>query len=262
MHMVERQFVRLDHDGPISTLTVARPDRMNALDAQVLDDIGAAVREVADRAEARCLLVTGEGKAFVAGADIAAMRGMSPEQARAFAQRGHAVFDALETLRVPAIAAVNGFALGGGCELALACDFIYASDKARFGQPEVKLGIIPGFGGTQRLARRVGPGVARELIYSGAMIDAAEALRIGLANRVLAPDALLPTARETASAIAAAGPLAVAAAKRVIRDGVDQPLPGANALEVEAFGELFSSEDTPEGMGAFLDKRAPKFQGR
>lgn len=255
-------FVRLEHEGHVSTLTVNRPDRMNALDAQVLDELGMAIREVADRADTRCLLVTGEGKAFVAGADIAAMREMPPEEARTFARRGHDVFDALEALRMPVIAVVNGFALGGGCELALSCDFIYASEKAKFGQPEVKLGIIPGFGGTQRLARRVGVGMARELVYSGIMIDAAEALRIGLANRVCAPDALLPAARETASTIAATGPLAVAAAKRVIRDGMDGSLREGNALEVAAFGDLFQSADAREGMGAFLEKRTPGFQGK
>lgn len=259
--MGERQFVRLDHDGHVSTLTVARPDRMNALDAQVLDDMETAIQEVADRHETRCLLVTGEGKAFVAGADISAMRELPADQARAFAERGHAVFDALEALRMPVMAVVNGFALGGGCELALACDFIYASEKAKFGQPEVKLGILPGFGGTQRLARRVGLGMAREMVYSGAMIDAAEALRVGLVNRVLAPDALMSAARETADTIAAAGPLAVAAAKRTIREGVDGPLLEGNALEVEAFGELFQSADSREGMGAFLEKRTPNFRG-
>jgi enoyl-CoA hydratase len=259
--MGDRRFVRLDHDGHVSTLTVARPDRMNALDAEVLAEIGGAVDEVDARADARCLLVTGEGKAFVAGADIAAMRDMSVEEARAFAQRGHDVFSALEALRLPVIAAVHGFALGGGCELALACDFIYASEKAKFGQPEVKLGVIPGFGGTQRLARRVGLGVARELVYSGAMIDAAEALRIGLANRVVPPDALMAVARETAEAIAKAGPVAVASAKRVMREGVDGPLHVGNALEVSAFAELFDTADRSEGMAAFLDKRAPTFRG-
>jgi enoyl-CoA hydratase len=255
-------FIRLEHDGPVSTLTVARPDRLNALDAAVLDEMGAAVREMGQRPEARCLVVTGDGKAFVAGADIAAMRDMAGDEARAFARRGHDVFAGLESLPMPAIAAVNGFALGGGCELALACDFIYASERAKFGQPEVKLGIIPGFGGTQRLARRVGVGMARELIYSGELIGAAEAQRIGLVNRVVPPEDLLETAMQTARAIAAAGPLAVAAAKRVILQGADLPLGGANALEVETFAKLFDTQDRREGMGAFLDKRPPSFEAK
>jgi enoyl-CoA hydratase len=255
-------FIRLEHDGPVSTLTVARPDRLNALDAAVLDEMGAAVGEMAQRPEARCLVVTGDGKAFVAGADIAAMRDMAGDEARVFARRGHDVFAGLESLPMPAIAAVNGFALGGGCELALACDFIYASERAKFGQPEVKLGIIPGFGGTQRLARRVGVGMARELIYSGELIGAAEAQRIGLVNRVVPPEDLLETAMQTARAIAAAGPLAVAAAKRVILQGADLPLGDANALEVETFAQLFDTRDRREGMGAFLDKRPPSFEAK
>jgi enoyl-CoA hydratase len=171
------------------------------------------------------------------------------------------VFTAIENLRFPVIAAVNGFALGGGCELALACDFIYASSKAKFGQPEVNLGIIPGFGGTQRLPRRVGSALARELIYTGNMIGAEEALRIGLANAVFEPDELLTAAAKTAATIASKGPLAVAAAKRLIRDGVDVPLPEANRLEQAAFGEAFGTADQSEGMSAFLEKRAPAFKG-
>ncbi|MFW6066864.1 MAG: enoyl-CoA hydratase/isomerase family protein [Myxococcota bacterium] len=254
-------FVQVSHDQSISTITVARPDRMNALDAEVLQDLEEAVRQVEEHSETRCAILTGEGKAFVAGADIDAMRGMGPDAARDFARKGHAVFASLEALRIPVIAAVNGFALGGGCELALACDFIYASQTAKFGQPEVKLGIIPGFGGTQRLARRVGVALARELIYSGAMITAQEAHRIGIANRVLPSDQLLPEARSTAEAIAQMGPLAVASAKRIILKGEGLPLAEANPLEVDAFAELFGSDDQSEGMGAFLEKRSPVFRG-
>lgn len=254
-------FVRVEHEGAVSTLIIDRPDRMNALDGEVLAHLRQALDEVTERAQTRCAILTGEGKAFVAGADIAAMKDMTPEQARAFGEQGHAALAAIEASRVPVIAAVNGFALGGGCELALACDFIYASEKAKLGQPEVKLGIIPGFGGTQRLARRVGVAMARELIYSGAMIGAQEALRIGLVNRVLAPDELMSTARKTASTIAGMGPVAVSAAKRVILEGEEEPLPKANALEVAAFAELFTSADRAEGMAAFLDKRDPDFRG-
>ena len=254
-------YVGLAYDGQIATLTIQRPDKLNALDAEVLGGLGAAVEELAARDDLRCVILTGEGKAFVAGADIAAMQRMSPAEARAFARRGHAVFDAIEALRCPVIAAVNGFALGGGCELALACDFIYASERGRLGQPEVKLGVIPGFGGTQRLARRVGVAKARELIYTGAMIGAEEALRIGLVARVCPPDELMGVAVGAARAIAAMGPLAVAAAKRVLRDGADVPLPRANALEIEAFADCFRTEDQSEGMAAFLAKREPAFRG-
>ncbi|MFW5876025.1 MAG: enoyl-CoA hydratase/isomerase family protein [Myxococcota bacterium] len=252
--------IRVEHDGSLSTVTVARPERMNALDAEVLEGLKNAFEEVADRKSTRCAILTGEGKAFVAGADIAAMREMSPEEASDFGELGHEAFARIEALRVPVIAAVNGFALGGGCELALACDFVYASDKAKLGQPEVKLGIIPGFGGTQRLSRRVGVAMARELIYTGAMIDAREALRIGLVNRVLPSDQLLPEARKTAETISQMGPAGVSTAKRVIREGEGLPLPDANAVEVDAFTELFRSPDRVEGMTAFLEKRAAEFE--
>ncbi len=254
-------FVELTHDGHVSTLTINRPDKLNALSREVLRDLRAAIETVAERADSRAAVLTGSGKAFVAGADIAAMKDMSEAEGREFAALGHGVFDAIEQLRIPVIAAVNGFALGGGCELALACDFIYASAKAKFGQPEVNLGIIPGFGGTQRLPRRVGSALARELIYTGAMIGADEALRIGLANAVFEPEALLPKALETARTIATKGPLAIAAAKRLIRDGVDVPLPEANRLEQAAFSESFGTEDQREGMAAFLEKRAATFKG-
>lgn len=252
-------FVRLEHDGFVSTITIARPDKLNALDEAVLGDLAEAVEQLGARAETRCAILTGEGKAFVAGADIAAMKEMPPVEAERLSKLGHDTLGAIEALKLPVIAAVNGFALGGGCELALACDFIYASEKAKLGQPEVKLGVIPGFGGTQRLTRRVGIGAARELVYTGGMIGAEEALRIGLVNKVFPPDELLAGARKTADTIASMGPLAVAEAKRTIRDGADRLLPEANALEVEAFAGLFSSSDQKEGMDAFLSKRDPSF---
>lgn len=254
-------FVEVTHEGPVSTLTINRPDKLNALSQEVLGDLKSAIDEVSRRDDVRAAIITGTGKAFVAGADIAAMRDMDEAQARGFGALGHDTFNAIEHLRFPVIAAVNGFALGGGCELALACDFIYASTKAKFGQPEVNLGIIPGFGGTQRLPRRVGPAMARELIYTGKMIDAAEAFRIGLANAVFEPDELLPAATKVAIEITTKGPLAVGAAKRLIRDGVDIPLPQANKRERDAFGEGFGTEDQAEGMTAFLEKRAPDFKG-
>ncbi len=257
-----RQFIKLTNEGNVATLTIARPDRLNALSPELMAELSDAVAEVARRAkELRCLVITGEGKAFVAGADIAAMQSMTPGEASDFASRGHQLGSALEALPLPVIAAINGFALGGGCELALACDFAYASEKAKLGQPEVKLGVIPGFGGTQRLLRRVGVAVARELVYSGMMIDAQEALRIGLVNRVFAHDELLPKTYEVARTIAEMGPLAVAAAKRVIREGEMMPLPQANALEVDAFAGCFTSADQKEGMAAFLAKRPAAFKG-
>ena len=254
--------ILVSHDGPISTLTVNRPQSLNALDRTTLEAMRAAIAEVAGR-KPRVLIVTGAGdKAFVAGADIAAMAEMSPAEAEKFAQLGQGVFAELEALPLPVIAAVNGFALGGGCELALACDFIYASDKAKFGQPEVKLGIIPGFGGTQRLARRIGLGMARELVYTGRMVGPEEALRIGLANAVAPRRELLDRVLETARAIAAVGPGAVAHAKHVMNAGATLPLADAIELEAAAFGRCFVLADQKEGMRAFLDKREPKFENK
>ena len=253
--------VLYERDGAVVTLTVNRPDKLNALDPSVLDGLHAAVARLGADADVRCAILTGAGKAFVAGADIAHMASFTEAQARAFSQRGHEVLAGIEALPFPVVAAVNGFALGGGCELALACDFIHASDKARFGQPEVKLGVIPGFGGTSRLARRVGIARARELVYAGERIRADEALRIGLVNAVHAPDALLDAVRGKAEAIAARGPYAVAQAKRVLREGEERPLADANALETEGFARCFTTEDQREGMRAFLDKRDPEFTG-
>jgi len=259
--MTERTHVRLSHEGPVSTLTIDRPDALNALNADVLAEIRSAIEETASTDGVRCLVITGAGKAFVAGADISAMKEMGPDEARSFSAEGHRTLDMIEQLPCPVIAAVNGFALGGGCELALACDFIYASEKAKLGQPEVKLGVIPGFGGTQRLSRRVGVAMARELVYTGAMLSAEEALRIGLVNRVVAPDALLETAYATARTIAEMGPLSVTAAKRAIFEGEDRELEKANQREVDLFAGCFASADQKEGMDAFLNKRKAEFQG-
>ena len=260
--MSETDFVRVEHEGALSVLTMNRPDKMNALSPEVLADLRRAIEAVDAREETRVAILTGAGRAFVAGADIAAMVEMSFEEALDFAEMGHAILDLIEALRVPVIAAVNGFALGGGCELALACDFIYASEKAKFGQPEVGLGVTPGFGGTQRLTRRVGIAQAREMLYTGAMMRADEAARIGLVNQVVAPDALMDKAREVALSIAANGPGAVAATKKVIWDGADIHLSDANRLEVRAFADLFRTRDQKEGMTAFLEKRAAAFEGK
>jgi len=255
--------VLLDRDGHVATLTLNRPDKLNALNAELLAELGAKLDELATDASVRVVVLTGAGeKAFAAGADIAAMSEMSPAQAKAFADAGHRIGSTMEGARFPIVAAINGFALGGGCELALACDFAYASDKAKLGQPEVNLGVIPGFGGTQRLARRVGQGRARELCMTGDTIGAEEALRIGLVNAVVPHAELLPRVREVAKKIASKGPLAIAAVKRVVLRGVDLPLPEANELEAATFAALFASSDQREGMRAFLEKRAAAFTGR
>jgi enoyl-CoA hydratase len=253
-------------DAGVRVVTINRPAALNALNPEVVAGLSRAIAEAAAAAragEVRALVLTGAGeKSFVAGADIAAMADMTVDAAREFSRAGHAVGEALAGLAIPTIAAVNGFALGGGCELALACDFIYAAERAKFGQPEVKLGVIPGFGGTQRLSRRVGLARALELCLTGDTIDAAEAARIGLVNRVLPAAELLPAAIATAKKIAGMGPLAVAEAKRVLYAGADLPLPQANAFEIEAFAGLFATADQKEGMAAFLGKRKAEFKGQ
>jgi enoyl-CoA hydratase len=255
-------LVRSERRAAVALLTLDRADALNALDRALLLALEQRIAEVDRDESVRALVLTGAGRAFAAGADIAQMRGMTPTEAEAFSRLGHRVFAALEALRVPTIAAVNGYALGGGCELACACDWIYASEKARFGQPEVNLGILPGFGGTSRLVRRVGLAWAKELVLTGAPVPAEEALRIGLANRVLPPDELLPRALAAGETIAAKGPVAVALAKRVMQEGQDVDARTAHALEQQAFGLVFSTEDRGEGIAAFLEKRDPKFEGR
>jgi enoyl-CoA hydratase len=250
-------------DGPVVTLTLNRPDKLNALDATLLAALDARLGELVSDPSVRVAILTGAGdKAFAAGADIAAMQTLAPKEAKAFAEQGHRIGAKMEGAAFPIIGAINGFALGGGCELALACDFLYASDRAKLGQPEVKLGVIPGFGGTQRLARRVGLGHARELCYTGRAIDAQEALRIGLVNAVVPHAELMAKVLEVAKSVVAMGPRAIAECKRVLLQGADMPLPAANALEVEAFAGLFATEDQSEGMAAFLGKRPAVFKGR
>ena len=244
-------------------LTVNRPKALNALSPQVLYEVSVAVAEVTAQEGARALLITGAGdKAFVAGADIAAMSSMTPIEGREFALKGHATLRSLELAPFPVIALVNGYALGGGCELALACDWIVASDKAVFGQPEVNLGICPGFGGTQRLSRLVGKSMALELVCTGRQVKADEALRIGLANHVVPHDKLHEEGLKLARMIAAKGPLAVKMAKHLVQRGQDIDLANANAMEADVFGYLCATEDRHEGMAAFLGKRAPAFKGR
>jgi enoyl-CoA hydratase len=249
--------------GPVATVTVNRPQALNALDGPTLEALVTAFRALAAEPGVRCVILTGAGeKAFVAGADIKAMAAMTPAEAGALAGIAHRLGEVIDGMPAPVIAAVNGFALGGGCELALMADFIYAASTAKFGQPEVGLGVIPGLGGTQRLPRRIGLAPARELLYTGAIIDAAEALRLGLVNAVLPPGDLMPRVRAVADAIAARAPLAVAAAKRAAREGAELPLGAALEVERLLFSSLFATEDQKEGMRSFMEKRAATWKGK
>ena len=248
-----------DNDG-VRQITFNRPKALNALNKDTLNE-GKRVLEATQKdASIDVVILTGSGeKAFVAGADINEMANADLEQARAFAQQGHDVMNTIEQLPQPVIAAVNGYALGGGTELALACDFIYASENAVFGLPEVSLGLIPGFGGTQRMSRKVPIGMARELVMTGAKIKADEALRIGLANKVLPLDALLSTAHKTAQTIRKQSSLAVEVAKKAMVEGHDLPLQQGCEIEISTFAKLFTSDHPKEGTSAFLEKRKPNF---
>jgi enoyl-CoA hydratase len=251
--------------GAIRIISIDRPGALNAIDVATMRALGEAFRDCASAPHLRAVILTGSGeRAFAAGADIATLSGLAPTEAREFSALGHEVAGTIESLSVPVIAAVNGFALGGGCEMALGCDFIYAADTARFGMPESKLGAIPGFGGTVRLVERIGPALARELLFTGDLIDAPEALRIGLVNRVFPPDRLLPEARRTAGAIAARAPLAIARLKEALASRAAAARGNAGPREIEMFASLFATADLRAGMEAFLakDKQPPKWQGR
>jgi enoyl-CoA hydratase len=248
-------------DG-IATLTVNRPDKLNALNASTMAELGQAISEVRNRDDIAGLIVTGAGRAFIAGADISELANQTAVSAQKLATEGQRVFRLFETSPKPVIAAVNGFALGGGCELALACHIRIASEQAKFAQPEVKLGICPGYGGTQRLARLIGAGRALQLLITGETIDAAEAYRIGLVNRVVAADALIASATELLQQILANGPLAVAACIQAVTLGLDMSLEAGLALEAGNFGLLAATSDMREGMKAFLEKRPAEFTGK
>lgn len=254
--------VRLQVEDGLATVTVDRPEALNALNLEVLRELRDVLREVEGREDVRALILTGAGdKAFVAGADIREMLPMQPLESRRLAALGHEITGLLERMEKPVVAAVNGYALGGGCELALACDLRLASDRAKLGLPEVGLGIFPGFGGTQRLARLVGRGRASELIFTGDPVDAEEAARMGLVNQVVPHGELMEAARRVARRMLERGPLALKLAKRAIQQSQEGGLSAGLAYEREAFSLIFSTEDKVEGLQAFTEKRKPVFRG-
>ena len=257
--------VLVNVEGNVAVLTISRPAALNALNSETLDDLNAALDQVEANADIRCVILTGgpdkKGnafKSFVAGADIGEMSTLTKAEGEAFGKKGNDVFRRIETLPVPVICAINGFALGGGCEIAMSCDIRICSDNALFGQPEVGLGITPGFGGTQRLARIVGVGKAKEMIYTASNIKADEAYRIGLVNAVYAPEELMPAAQKMAAKIAANAPIAVRACKKAINDGLDAAMDDAIVIEEKLFGSCFETEDQRAGMGNFLEKDPEK----
>ena len=248
--------ILLEKKGLYAVATINRPKALNALNSEVLSDLDELVQTVSADADIRALVITGSGeKAFVAGADIGEMSTLTPEEGEAFGKHGNDVFRKLETLPIPTIAAVNGFALGGGCELSMSCDIRICADTAVFGQPEAGLGITPGFGGTQRLARLVGPGMAKQLIYTAKNIKADEACRIGLVNAVYPLDELMPAAEKMAEIIAKNAPIAVRACKKAINEGLEAKMDDAVVIEEKLFGSCFKTADQIEGMSAFLEKR-------
>ncbi len=256
-------YVRVEQDeGGIATLTIDRQDKLNAINPQVVEEIGQSLIDL-EAAGPRVIIVTGAGdRAFVAGADITAMSQMDAIEAKRFAELGHAAMALLDRSPIPTIAAVNGFALGGGCEIALSCDIRIAAENALFGFPEVGLGILPGMGGTQRLPRLIGPALAKELIFSARRVGAEEAKDIGLVNRVVPEGGALSAARELASEIAANGPTAVRHAKAAANKALDIDLISGLEYEADQFAILFATEDSKEGMGAFAERRKPEFKGR
>ncbi len=252
----------LKKDGALAWLTVTRPKALNALNFQTLDEMDAALDEVAGDSAIGLLVISGDGpKSFVAGADISELHGLERDSGLEAARRGQGLFDRIDNLPIPVIAAVNGFALGGGCELALACDMRIAADNAVLGLPEVKLGVIPGYGGTQRLPRLLGPGFALEMVLSGRMVKSDEALAVGLVNRVVPAEELESTVRELAEMILANGPLALKAGKEAVKEGLQHPLGGGLEVEARLFGGLCGTADQKEGMSAFLEKRKADFRG-
>lgn len=251
-------FVKYEQDEMIGIITINRSEALNALNSSVLDEIGDCFDNI-DINAVRAVVLTGEGiKSFVAGADIGEMSKLSKTEGEAFGKKGNDIFRKIETFPIPVIAAINGYALGGGCELAMSCDIRICSDNAVFGQPETGLGITPGFGGTQRLARLVGTGMAKQLIYTAKNIKADEALRIGLVNAIYTQEELLETAKKMAKGIAKNAPIAVRACKKAINDGLDVKMDDAIVIEEKLFGSCFETHDQIEGMSSFLEKRKEK----
>lgn len=260
---MELNNIRFEKQGAVGIVTIDRPKALNALNYDTLQELLFCFTQLKEDQETQVVIITGGGeKAFVAGADISHMQDLNGLEAAAFGALGHEVMSAVENVPQPVIAAVNGFALGGGCELAISCDIRVASENAKFGQPEVNLGVIPGFGGTQRLPRLIGKGRACELLFTGDMIDAAEAYRIGLVNKVVAQESLMDVCLEIAAKITAKGPVAVRLCKQTVNNGLQMDLDRANSYEAVQFGQCFASQDQTEGMKAFLEKRKPEFQGK
>ncbi len=254
-------FIEIQKKTNYALVTIKRPEALNALNDQVISEIGITIDALESDTSIRAFILTGEGKAFVAGADIAKMKEFGESQGREFSELGQKVFRKLELSSLVSIAAINGFSLGGGLELALACDIRFASQNAKLGLPEVSLGLLPGFGGSQRLPRIIGVGRASELIFSGDMIGAEEAFRLGIVNRVTSPEELLPESEKLIATILSRGPNAIKAAKMAIRQGIETNLDRGLEWEKQLFGGRFSDAETKEGLGAFLEKRKPNFGG-
>lgn len=254
--------IKLEQDGAMVLVTMARPKAMNALNNQTLDELEAIVDTIRVSDDVLGMIITGEGKAFVAGADISQMNGYGAEEGRNYAEKAQSIFNKIENLEKPVIAAVNGYALGGGCELSMSCDIRIASAKAVFGQPEVNLGLVPCFGGTQRLSRLVGTGIAKELIFTARSIKADEAKEIGLVNKVVEPDALLEEAKAMMALILTKAPIAVRYAKVAVNKGVNLDLANGLELEKDVAALAFASDDAKEGTAAFLAKRTPDFKNK
>lgn len=256
-------YIQYEQKDAIAVLTISREKALNALNSEVLGELDAAIDAI-DLDTVRCLIITGAGqKSFVAGADIGEMSTLTKEEGEAFGKKGNDVFRKIETLPIPVIAAVNGFALGGGCELSMSCDIRLASENAVFGQPETGLGVTPGFGGTQRLARIIPVGKAKEMLYAGTKVKAAEALTLGLVNAVYPSEELLPAAEKLAGKIARNAPIAVRASKKAVNDGLQVSIDEGIAIEEKLFGSCFESADQRNGMAAFLNKeKAPAFQNK
>lgn len=252
----------LEIDSGIATITFNRPKALNALNGDLLSELSTALDDISENEDIRVLVLTGSGdKAFIAGADISELATFNALQAKTFAKKGHTVIGKLQELSIPVIAAVNGFALGGGSEMALACDFIYASEAAKFGLPEITLGIIPGFGGTQRLTKLIGKNMAKEMIFTGKMLSAQEAKEIGMVNKVCTPETLMEDVLKTAKSIAAKGRVSLRAAKQAINAALDVDILTGCNIEIDAFALCLASEDSKEGTSAFLEKRKAVFNG-